>query len=49
MERTKSGMVALLEPQRFDNKIHQNRQLLAYFCSLATVLGFFNHFLAKRS
>ena len=51
MERTKKiGMVALLESQRSDNKIHQNLQLLVYFCSLIIVLRFLNHFfLAKNN
>ena len=35
MKSTKKiGEVALLESQRFDYKIHQNQQLLVYFCSL---------------
>ena len=49
MERTKKiGVVALLERQRFDNRIHQNCQLLVYFCSLIFVLRSFNQFLAKK-
>ena len=41
MERTKKiGVVALLESRGFDNKIHQNYQLLFYFCSLVIVLRF---------
>ena len=50
MERIKKiGVVALLESQRFDNKIHQNEQLLLYFCSLIIVLRFLNFFLARNN
>ena len=34
------AVVALLESQRFDNKIHRNFQLLVYFCSLIIALRF---------
>ena len=37
MERTKkSGVVASLESRRLYHNIHQNKQLLVYFCSLIT-------------
>ena len=40
----KIGVVASLESQRSDNKIHQNLQSLVYFCSLIIVLRFLNQF-----
>ena len=42
----KTGVVALLESQGFDTKIHQ---LLVYFCSLIIVLRLLNEFLAKNN
>ena len=45
MERIKSCVVALFESQRSANKIHQNWQLLANFCSLIIVLRFLNQIL----
>ena len=41
MRKTKRiGVVALLESQKFGNKIHQNQQLLVYFGSLIIILRF---------